>query len=62
MRGVTQDVVLPFTLVITDGIAVMDATLALDRSAYKVGIGMWAGDDWVGHQVDVKIHLTASPK
>ncbi|MCF6220837.1 MAG: YceI family protein [Robiginitomaculum sp.] len=60
IRNVTQKIVLPFKLKIENKRAIMDAQLSLDRTAYKVGTGMWASKDWVEHDIVVDIHLEAA--
>ena len=62
IRDITQEIVLPFNLKIEDGHATMDATFTLNRTAYKVGTGMWASEDWVGHDVAVNVHIEAAAK
>ncbi len=60
IRGIEQDLILPFTLTITDGRAVADAEVALNRSDYSVGQGEdFVTDKWVGYEVEVMIHLEA---
>lgn len=60
IRDITQEVTLPFTLKIENERATMDAKLTLNRTAYKIGTGMWASEDWVGHDVAVNIHIEAA--
>ena len=60
IRGITQKIALPFTLKIENERATMDAKLTLNRTAYKIGTGMWASEDWVGHDVAVNIHIDAN--
>ena len=59
IREQSHPILLPFTLKIENNLGVMDGALTLNRTAYKIGTGMWAGEDWVAHKVDVKIHLEA---
>ncbi len=59
IRGIKQNINLPFTLKIENGYANMDAGLNLNRTAYKIGTGMWASKDWVEHSIAVKVHLEA---
>lgn len=59
IKDITQAIILPFTLKIENSHAVMDAKLSLNRNTYKIGTGMWASDDWVGHDITVTIHLEA---
>ena len=60
MKGVTRDVVLPFTLDITDGAAVMSGALTVDRADYTIGTGQWAGSEPVGREVTITIDLAAT--
>lgn len=60
IRDIAKEIVLPFTLNIEDGHANMDATLTLNRTAFKIGSGMWAGEDWVEHDIAVNIHIEAA--
>ncbi len=59
IRDITTKIVLPFTLKLDNTRAVMDAKLTLNRTAYKIGTGMWASADWVGHDIAVNIHVEA---
>jgi len=59
IRGITQNINLPFTLKIENGSARMDAQLDLNRTTYKVGTGMWASEEWVEHIVSISVHLEA---
>jgi len=59
IRDITQEIVLPFTLKVKNGRATMDAAFTLNRTAYKIGTGMWASEDWVGHDIAVNVHLEA---
>ena len=59
IRGVTRPLVLPFTLVITGGVAKMTASVALNRLAFGVGQGEWKATEVVPGAVTVNISLTA---
>ena len=59
MRGTTKQVVLPFTLTIENGRAVMEGALSLNRRDYNIGTGMWKSEDDVAHNVSVKIRVEA---
>ncbi len=59
IRDIRKKLDLPFTLKIENGNAVMDAKLTLNRTAYKIGTGMWASEAWVSHDIIVNIHLEA---
>lgn len=59
MRGVTKPLTLPFTLVITGGVARMNASVGLNRLAFGVGQGEWKTTEVVPGTVTVNISLTA---
>jgi polyisoprenoid-binding protein YceI len=62
LKGITRELVLPFSLTITDGHADMKAHISLDRTTFNVGTGMWKGEDWVAHKVDIDILLSAQKR
>ncbi|MFZ1988608.1 MAG: YceI family protein, partial [Alphaproteobacteria bacterium] len=59
IRGVTKEVVFPFSLAIKGKVAKMTGSLALLRTDYGVGQGQWTATDWVGGDVKVDVALTA---
>ncbi len=59
IRGVTKPLTLPFTLVITGGVAKMNASVGLNRLAFGVGQGDWKTTEVVPGTVTVNISLTA---
>lgn len=59
IRSADKPVVLPFTLAIVDGQATMSASMPIDRTAFGVGQGQWAGTDSVAATVTVKVALVA---
>jgi cytochrome b561 len=64
IRDVAVPVTLPFKLVISkneagDVSAVMDGSITLDRSKFKLGVGQWADTSLVANEVPVDIHLYA---
>lgn len=59
IRGVTKPLTLPFTLVITGGVAKMNASVGLNRLAFGVGQGEWKTTEVVPATVTVNISLTA---
>ena len=59
IRGVTKPLTLPFTLVITGGVARMNASVGLNRLAFGVGQGEWKTTEVVPGTVTVNISLTA---
>ncbi len=59
LHGVTKPLNLPFTLVIKNGVATVNATTDLDRLAFGVGSGDWAKTDSVPGKIKVNITLKA---
>ena len=59
IRGITKDVVLPFTLAIAGNSATAKGHLGLVRTAFGVGQGPWISGDWVALEVGVDIDLVA---
>ena len=59
IRGLSQSVVLPFTLDIDGTEARARGTLALDRSDFGVGQGDFETDQWIAFPVRVEIDLVA---
>jgi len=62
IKGVSQPVSLPFTLLTDGDHSRAQGTVALTRTDYKVGTGDWAKEDYVKHKVDVSIDLSAKPQ
>lgn len=61
IKGIQQDVELPFTLVVDGDKAVADGALALNRMDFRVGVdGEIEDDHFVGHAVDVTFHVEAT--
>ncbi len=60
IRGVSKPVVLPFTLAVTGDTAHATGHADLLRSAFGVGQGSWASDEYVAFEVGVDIDLTAT--
>ncbi|MGC3873842.1 YceI family protein [Halomonas sp. GXIMD04776] len=58
LRGVAQEVILPFTWRIEGDRAVMQGSVTLDRTDFNIGQGEWAEDDTVGYPVQVVVDLT----
>lgn len=62
IKGITRPVAMPFTLAIDDGgRAVADGTVMLDRSDFEVGTGEFSEGKWVGFEVEVLLHMEATP-
>jgi polyisoprenoid-binding protein YceI len=59
IRGISQKVTLPFTLVITGNRAEANGEISLLRTAYGVGQGNWSSGDWVGLNTGVTFDLMA---
>lgn len=59
IRGVTKPIVLPFTLAITGDQARMNASIAINRTAFGVGQGQFASAETVPLNVAVDIAITA---
>lgn len=59
LRGVSQQVVLPFTLAITGNTAKMNGSTTLDRSKFGVGQGQFKGPESVPFAVTVNVSVTA---
>ena len=60
IKGVDRRVTMPFTLDVTGGRAVADGQIALDRTAFGIGEGDFAGPEWVGTEVAVAVHVEAA--
>lgn len=59
-KGVDYPVRMPFTLDITDGKAVMDAAIAMNRLDMQVGVVNDKGADYIDHDFTVTVHLEAA--
>lgn len=59
IRGVSQDVALPFSLSISGERAVADGAVTLVRTDFGVGQGEFATGQWVGLEVTVAFHIEA---
>jgi len=59
LRGVARPLVLPFQLSISGPVAKMQARLVLNRAAFGVGRGQFAGPEPVALQVPLDISVTA---
>ena len=58
IKGVTRDVVAPFTLRQQGGEAIAEGNLILKRLDFKIGEGEWADTDTVSNDVQVRFRLT----
>ncbi|HTO39598.1 MAG TPA: YceI family protein [Rhizomicrobium sp.] len=59
LHGITRAISLPFKLQIKDNIASMRGTAAVTRTDFRVGMGQWASEYPVAHQVNVIVDLVA---
>ena len=59
LKGISQNVILPFSLEITDGVAEAEGELTLIRTDYKVGDGAFATGEWIALEVDVTVTIRA---
>lgn len=60
IKGIEQEIDLPFTLSIDGDNAVANGTIALNRMDFRVGVdGEIEDDHFVGHAVDVTFHVEA---
>ena len=59
IRGVSHEVVLPFTLTIDGDTAHARGRLELVRTQFGIGQGPWASGQWVALAVGVDVDLTA---
>jgi polyisoprenoid-binding protein YceI len=62
IRGVSKDVVLPFTVTIQDGKAAAKGHLTLARMDFGVGQGSWSTGEWVALEVGVDVDITAAAR
>lgn len=62
VRGATLDVTLPFTLAIDGANAHAKGHVQLTRTAFGVGQGPWATEQWVAFAVGVDVDLVAHAK
>lgn len=60
LKGVVQDITLPFSLTIEGNKAVMEATTTLDRFIYKIGTESDPKAEWVSQVITVGIKLNAT--
>ena len=60
IRGISQKLTLPFSLVITGNQAVAKGQISLKRTDYGVGQGSWATGDWVALNAGVNFTLVAN--
>jgi polyisoprenoid-binding protein YceI len=59
IRGISQRITLPFTLVITGNQAEAKGEISLQRTTYGVGQGTWSSGDWVSLNTGVNFDVVA---
>ncbi|NBC95167.1 MAG: hypothetical protein GVY27_02295 [Deinococcus-Thermus bacterium] len=59
IKGVTREVVLPFTLAIDGDTATVEGGFTLDRTNWNLGTGDWSTEELVGFPVEVEVSLVA---
>jgi polyisoprenoid-binding protein YceI len=57
LKGVKQEIAVPFTWSVTNDKAVMEGELTLKRTLFGVGSGEWATDSPIGLDVKVKFRV-----
>ena len=60
IKGASRALDLPFTLAIDQSTARASGTVDLNRRDFNVGSGQFETDEWVGHDVRVKLDIVAS--
>ena len=59
IKGREVPIKLPFSLSISGNHAVAEGQVTLNRMDFGVGTGGYKSDDWISHQVNVKLHIEA---
>jgi polyisoprenoid-binding protein YceI len=57
IKGVTQDVVAPFTLREANGVRIVEGEFPVRRLQYRIGEGAWAATDTVADEVRVRFRF-----
>ncbi len=57
LKGIEQDVAVPFTWSEADGLAHMRGELILQRGVFTIGSGEWAAPDIIGENVGVRFDV-----
>ena len=60
VKGITKDVVVPFTMKEASGIITAEGAIELKRLDFKVGDGVWADLDTVANEVKIQFKLAAT--
>ena len=58
IKGVSQEIVAPFTLAEATGVRTVDGQFALKRLPYKIGEGPWADTETVADEILVRFRFT----
>ena len=58
IKGVSQEIVAPFTLTEAAGVRTVDGQFSLKRLQYKIGEGPWADTETVADEVVVRFRFT----
>lgn len=61
IKGMNKEIVLPFTLTITDGVAHAVGEVTILRTDFAIGTGIWSSERPVAHAVKVVVDITATP-
>ena len=62
IKGQTQDVVVPASFSTQGNTAAFDGSFVIRRGDFAIGEGAWAKFDIVANDIQIKFHITASPK
>lgn len=62
IKGKTQDIVIPATFSTQGKNAAFDGSFTIRRGDFAIGEGAWAKFDIVANDIQIKFHITASPK
>lgn len=60
LKGVTRDVVAPFTLKAESGAQVFEGMFPIRRIQYRVGEGQWGDTGTVADEVEIRFHIVAT--
>ena len=60
LKGIAQDIALPFSLTTEGDKTVMEATTSLDRLLYQVGVASDPKAEWVSKDITVAIKVSAT--
>ena len=61
IKGMSKEIVLPFTLTITDGVAHAVGEVTIQRTDFAIGSGIWSGERPVAYAVKIVVDITATP-